>query len=277
MRLRHRSIAAAALVALLMLCAPAARRVLAQSFGDALQAPETEHFIANAPIVRLGETLGGVTRSRQAILELDGVTRFAVWKTIDDRKSGVTSLGRATEIGFQDSWRTEIPAYELDKLIGLKMVPATVARRYRNTQGAITAWVDLGMPEAERLRKGLSPPDPEKWSRNMANVRLFDNLIYNMDRHANNIYITPNWDIILIDHSRSFRTHHDLRTGNELRRFSRALLAGLEKLDRPTLDEKMAKYLDRYQIEAVLARRDAIVARARRLVQEQGEASVLFP
>jgi hypothetical protein len=278
MRLRLRSRAAAALLAVLVLAAPAARRVLAQSFGDALQAADTEQFLATAPIVRLGETLGGVTRSRQAILELKGVTRFAVWKTIDEKRTGVTSLGRAgAEIGFQDSWRTEVPAYELDKLLGLKMVPATVARRYRNTQGALTAWVDLGMPEAERLRQGIAPPDSEKWSRNMANVRLFDNLIYNVDRHANNIYITKNWDIILIDHSRSFRTHHELRTENELRRFSRSLLAALDTLDKATLDEKMAKYIDRYQIEAVLARRDAIVARARRLVQEQGEAAVLFP
>ena len=200
-----------------------------------------------------------------------------MWKTIDETRSGVASLGRASEIGFQDSWKTEIPAYELDKLIGLKMVPASVARTHQGRQGALTAWVDLGMPEAERLKKQLPPPDSEDWSRKMANVRLFDSLIYNVDRHANNIYITKSWDIILIDHSRSFRPHSELLKENELRRFSRSLLAALETLDRATLIEKMSKFLDRYQIDAVLARRDQIVARARRLVEQQGEATVLFP
>jgi hypothetical protein len=265
-----------AVVAAVLVCGPVAHRLLAQSF-DTLQSPEIERFLAEAPI-QLGETLGGVTRSRQAILQLNGVTHFAVWKTIDDKRTGVTSLGRAgSEINFRDTWKTEVPAYELDKLIGLKMVPTAVSRTYRNTDGALIAWVDLGMSEADRLKKQLIPPDPAAWSQNMANVQLFDNLIYNIDRHSNNIWITKNWDIILIDHSRSFRPFDELRTESQLRRFSKSLLAGLERLDRATLDKKMSKYLDGSQITALLARRDAILARARRLVQEQGEAAVLFP
>jgi hypothetical protein len=272
MPLRFRTYGAAAVI----VCGLGAHHLLAQSF-EGWQSAETEQFLLEAPIARLGRTLGGVTKSRQAILELNGVTRFAVWKTIDQTRSGVVALGRASEIGFQDSWKTEIPAYELDKLLGLKMVPAAVARTYDGAQGSLIAWVDLGMPEAERLKQQLVPPDSEDWSRKMANVRLFDNLIYNVDRHSNNIYITKSWDIILIDHSRSFRPHSELLTGNQLHRFSRSLLATLEKLDRATLNAKLSKYLDRYQIDAVLARRDQIVARARRLVQQQGEASTLFP
>ncbi len=265
-----------AAIAAVLVCGPVAHRLLAQSF-DTLQSAQIEQFLAEAPI-RLGKTLGGVTRSRQAILELDGVTRFAVWKTINEKRTGVTSLGRAgSEINFQDTWKTEVPAYELDKLIGLKMVPAAVSRTYRGTEGALIAWVDLGMSEAERLKKQLPPPNSAAWSQNMANVQLFDNLIYNIDRHSNNIWITKNWDIILIDHSRSFRPFNELRTESELRRFSRSLLAALEKLDRATLDKKMSKYLEGGQIGALLARRDAILARARRLVAEQGEAAVLFP
>ena len=39
-------------------------------------------------------------------------------------------LDRGLELEFQDSWKTEIAAYELDKLLGLGMVPATVERSY---------------------------------------------------------------------------------------------------------------------------------------------------
>jgi hypothetical protein len=267
---------AAAVVAAVLLWGPVEHGLLAQSF-DKLQSAEIEKFLLEAPI-RLGKTLGGVTRSRQAILELDGVSHFAVWKTIDDKRTGVTPLGRgASEINFRDTWKTEIPAYELDKLLGLNMVPAAVARTFDNTEGALIAWVDLGMSEADRLKKQLIPPNPAAWSQNMAKVQLFDNLIYNIDRHSNNIYITNNWDVILIDHSRSFRPFNELRTESELRRFSKSLLAALEKLDRATLDKRMSKYLEGPQIEALLKRRDAILARARRLVEEQGEAAVLFP
>jgi hypothetical protein len=273
---RFRLPGAAAVVAAVLLCGPVEHGLLAQSF-DKLQSAEIEKFLLDAPI-RLGKTLGGVTRSRQAILELDGVSHFAVWKTIDDKRTGVTSLGRgASEINFRDTWKTEIPAYELDKLLGLNMVPAAVARTFDNTEGALIAWVDLGMSEADRLKKQLIPPNPAGWSQNMAKVQLFDNLIYNIDRHSNNIYITNSWDVILIDHSRSFRPFNELRTESELRRFSKSLLAALEKLDRATLDKTMSKYLEGPQIEALLKRRDAILARARRLVEEQGEAAVLFP
>ena len=273
---RFRLLGATAAVALLVVCGPAVHRLLAQSF-ESLQAPESERFLAEAPM-RLGKTLGGVTRSRQAILELNGVSHFAVWKTIDDVRKGVTNLGRGGyEIDFRDTWKNEVPAYELDKLLGLKMVPAAVARTYRNTQGALIAWVDLGMSEAERLKKQLVPPNPGDWSQKMANVQLFDNLIYNIDRHSNNIWITKDWNVILIDHSRAFRSFNQLRAENELRRFSKSLLATLEKLDRDSFQKKMSKYLDGPQIDSLFARRDAILARARRLVKEQGEAAVLFP
>jgi hypothetical protein len=254
-----------------------ARAAPGQSFPE-LQGPETERFMREAPIVRLGKTLGGVTYSRQAILELAGVTRFAVWKTIDEKRAGLTEFaGRGGELNFQDSWRTEIPAYELDKLLGLGMVPVTVARTYNGQRGSLQAWVDLGMAEAERLKKKISAPDAEAWNRQMFMVRTFDNLIFNTDRHGNNIWITKEWKIILIDHSRSFRPFDRLRTEADLRRFSRSMLAALEKLDEVTLTERMAAYLDGYQIDGLLKRRDLIVARARRLAREQGEAAVLFP
>ena len=273
---RFRLLGATAAVALLVVCGPAVHRLLAQSF-ESLQAPESERFLAEAPM-RLGKTLGGVTRSRQAILELNGVSHFAVWKTIDDVRKGVTNLGRGGyEINFRDTWKNEVPAYELDKELGLKMVPVAVSRTFQNKQGALIAWVDLGMSEADRLQKQLIPPNPADWSQKMANVQLFDNLIYNIDRHSNNIYITKDWNVILIDHSRAFRSFKELRTENELRRFSKSLLAALEKLDRDTFRKKVSKYLDGSQLDALFARRDAILARARRLVQEQGEAAVLFP
>ena len=276
MQYRIRLLGATAAVALLLVCGPAVHRLLAQSF-ESLQSSESERFLAEAPM-KLGKTLGGVTRSRQAILELNGVSHFAIWKTIDDNRKGVTNLGRGGyEINFRDTWKNEVPAYELDKLLGLQMVPVAVSRTYRNTEGALIAWVDLGMSEADRLKKQLIPPNPSDWSQKMANVQLFDNLIYNIDRHSNNIYITKDWNVILIDHSRAFRSFNELRTEHELRRFSKSLLAALEKLDRDTFHKKVSNYLDGSQLDALFARRDAIVARARRLVQEQGEAAVLFP
>jgi hypothetical protein len=248
-----------------------------QSF-ETLQGADVEQFLAEAPIVRLGKTLGGVTYSRQAILERGGVTRFAVFKTIDEKRSGITEFAeRGAELQFQDSWRTEIPAYELDKLLGLGMVPVTVERVYNGTQGSLQAWVDLGLSEAQRLKKKIAAPDVEAWNRQIHKVRIFDNLIYNTDRHLNNIWITKDWQVILIDHSRAFRPFGTLRAEQGLVRFSRSLLDRMAALDREALTARMSRYLDRYQIDGILKRRDLIMARAARLAAERGEAAVMFP
>jgi hypothetical protein len=250
---------------------------LPQAF-EATQGQEVERFLTEARFVRLGKTLPGVTLSRQAILELDGVTHFGVFKTIDESRPGYTQLaGGAAEIDFQDSWRTEIPAYELDKLLGLGMVPVTVQRTYEGKQGSLQAWLNLGMSEAERLKKKISPPDTEAWNQQIHKVRIFDNLIYNTDRHLNNISISKDWKVILIDHSRTFRRFGQLRAEKDLTRFSQSLLDAMGKLEKATLTERLGKHLNRYQIDGILQRRDLIVQRARRLAMEKGEAAVLFP
>jgi hypothetical protein len=50
----------------------------------------------------------------------------------------------------------------------------------------------------------------------------------------------------------------------------------LKALDRPTLDARLGRWLRGPQIEALLKRRDKMVALAARSVGERGEAAVLY-
>jgi hypothetical protein len=165
----------------------------------------------------------------------------------------------------------------VDKIIGLGMVPATVERELNGQRGSLQFWVQSMMPEAERVKKKVSPPDIENWNQLMFKVRLFDNLIYNTDRHLNNILVTKDWEIRLIDHSRSFRPFNELRAPKDLTRFSKSLLEGIQKLDEADLTKKVGRLLTPFQIRAVIARRDAILALAKTAVAQKGEAAVLYP
>jgi hypothetical protein len=49
------------------------------------------------------------------------------------------------------------------------------------------------------------------------------------------------------------------------------------QLDQATLKDKLGRWLDRYQVEALLKRRDKILALAKKLVAEKGEAAVFYP
>lgn len=262
----------AAVVLVLSGTMPAAQETSADFQGQAAEA-----FLTKARITRIAAIGQGVTAPRRATLVLGDVTRSAAFKTIDVERPGVSQLSNgAIEVDFQDSWRTEVAAYEIDKMIGLGMVPATVEREHRGERGSLQWWVESEWSEAERRRQGIRPVDTIGWNQRNLDMILFDNLIYNADRHLNNVLVTKNFELRLIDHSRAFRLLQGLKDAAGMTQFSKRLLAGLEKLNRDELRRRVGRYLSGNQITTLLVRRDLILAQARKLVAEKGESILYF-
>jgi hypothetical protein len=262
------------------LVALSASALLAQAAPQTLppfQGEAAEEFLTKARIVSTRPIGEGVTRPFRVTMELNGLEHMAIFKSIDERKSGVTTLADgSSEIDFQDSWQTEIAGYIFDRMIGLGMVPATVKRRVDGKMGSVQWFVAGMIPESERIEKKLSAPDQEAWSEQVYKVRLFDELIANADRHLKNIQVTSDFQIRLIDHSRTFRVNRALKDPNSLQKFSRSLLESIKKLDKKGMQARLGEYLTGAQIERVLNRRDAIVKLAEQRVKEKGEAAVLY-
>jgi hypothetical protein len=258
--------------------APQAPASATTETSEGYQGEEAERFLTLARITRVQGMSEGVTAPRRMTLELDGVTRTALFKTINEERPGITQLGSGqVEVNFSDTWRTEVAAYIVDRMIGLGWVPATVERQYRGQSGSVQWWVEGAMPEAQRMRDKIRPPDSLMWSQQMLTMELFDNLIYNVDRHLNNVLVTKSFELRLIDHSRAFRTSQTLKPDHKLTRFSRSLLAAIGTLERDALRTRIGRYVSASRIDALLKRRDAIVALAAKLVAERGEDVVLFP
>jgi hypothetical protein len=250
----------------------------AQETAAVYQGEAAEEFLSKARIVRMQGLAEGVTGARKATLELNGVTRSAAFKTVDIFSPGLTKLANGQmEMDFTDTWRTEIAAYVVDRIIGLGFVPATVERSYDGKQGSMQWWLTYEMKEADRVKNKITPPDQAAWNQLQFKMLLFDNLIYNTDIHLNQILVTKDFDIRLHDHSRSFRSIPGLKPNHGLTRFSRSLLSGLEKLERQDLSKRIGKYISGGQINLLLRRRDDILALAKKLVAEKGEAAVLYP
>lgn len=235
-------------------------------------------FLTKARISRMRSLSEGVTAPRRATLERNGVTHDAVFKTIEEFIPGVTRLDDGTVVSnMEDNWRFEVAAYRIDRMIGLGLVPVTVEREYRNEDGSMQLWVDAEMSETERRRQGITPPDREGWSQLQLKMLLFDNLLFNWDRHLSNILVTKDFGLLLIDHSRAFLPYDELRRENELTRFSRSLLDGIAKLTREGLRREVGRYLESSKIDTLLKRRDRILELARTAVAERGEAAALYP
>jgi hypothetical protein len=246
----------------------------AQETAAVFQGEAAEQFLSKGRLVQMRDVGVGVTAPQRVILEFEGVQRQAVFKTIDVFRPGLTQVGPTTEIDFQDSWQTEIAAYRIDRMLGLGMVPATVEGYFNGKRGSIQWWVESMTSEDGRRKQSLAPPDEEAFQREMLTMRLFDELIYNVDRHLNNILVTKEFHLRLIDHSRAFRPVDKLRAPAQLTRFSKAMLEALPKLEYQGLRKQMGNYLRDNQVRAMLKRRDAILELAKQRIAEIGDKAI---
>src|SRR5215510_16373131 len=90
------------------------RTTSAQNTPPSFQGTSVEEFLKKAKITGMKDISEGVTLPKKATLELDGVKMYGVFKTIDEYAKA-KQLDRGIELEFQDSWRTEVAAYEMDK------------------------------------------------------------------------------------------------------------------------------------------------------------------
>lgn len=245
--------------------------------SQVIQGSELEEFLREANIVGSKTLSIGITAPKKLTMVRNDVTRYAVFKSIDEYKAMMKFEDGRIDSNFQDSWKSEIAAYEIDKIIGLGMVPATVERTYKGQKGSVQFWVDSMMSETERLNKKVKAPDAEDWNRRMFKTRVFDNVVYNTDRNLQNLLITEKWEIILIDHSRAFRPFEFLKSPKDLERFSLTMLAGLQRLTMENLTEKTGQYLPKPQIQGILKRRDAVLELAKKTAAQKGEEAAYYP
>lgn len=249
--------------------------------GPVLEGPELEEFLRTARVVEREDIPEGITRPQRLTLTDGEHTLRASWKTIDEHVPGLWR-GESGDIqfDFRDSWKHEVAAYELDKLLGLGMWPPTVARRIEGRLGSLQLWVEGVMTEKERMEQHLRPQGPRQLIRLHNQIhcaRLFRQLIYDTDfRNLENTLVDPEFKVYVIDASRAFRIQHDLLAPDDLTCFSRAALERLRGLDEAVIEEKMGDLLDRMQIEGLLARRDKILSIVEERLDEEGPGKTLF-
>jgi len=238
---------------------------------------EMEQFLREAGITKIRDAPKGVTHPKRATLESGSLKHDAGIQTIDEMLKSATVGRSGAEFNVRDYWGYNIAGYELAKLLSMNMVPPYVERSVEGIKGSFSWWIpDVMMDEGERLKRKLEPPDPDQWNREMSVIRVFGQLIYNTDDNLTNFLITKDWHLWMIDFSRAFRPHKGLRNPEILQRCDRKLLASIRQLNKALLEQKLRPYLTRYNIEALLFRRDKIVKFFDDQIAQKGEAAVLF-
>jgi len=240
-----------------------------------LSLQQVEQFLLNAKVVRVKDISVGVTDSRRATLDDGKLQHDAHVQTVDISKA-TFQTDKGTEMNFRDSYKFNIAAYELDKLLELNMVPPSVERKVGGNPAAVTWWIDDALMELNRVKKNIQPPDPTSFNQQNSMRKVFDELIYNTDDNQGNILYSKDWKTWLIDHTRAFRNQKTLLNPKNLGKCDRHMLAKMRDLNKATLQQKLGHYVTNMQIDGLLARRDLIVKFFDDQVAQKGEADVLF-
>ena len=239
------------------------------------QDKEKEEFLLTAEVVKIKGISTGVTGTRRATLSDGPTTHDAHIQTIDVSKPEYkTPFG--TEINFRDSYKFNIAAYQLDRLINLNMVPVSVERKVKGKTAAVTWWVDdMQMMERERYEKKLQAPSAFEWMDQMHNVRVFIELVYNTDPNLGNYVITNDWRLYMIDFSRAFRMSPKLRSAQNLGRIDQRVYDGLRSLTREEVESELGSLLRKSEMKGLLARKDLILEFFDAAIAEKGETRVI--
>ena len=245
--------------------------------GPALTKEQIKNFLLTAKVVDSKPAGKGITNTWRLTLTDGTVTHDAHFQSIDEHKATM-QLASGTELGFVDSYKYNIAAYQLAELLGLDdMVPVYVERKWKGDAGSFGWWLPVMMDEAARVKQKVEVPDPEAWDRQMYKIRVLDSLVYDSDPNLTNVLIGKDWTIYRIDFTRAFRLHKDLKDPNaNLVRCDRQLLEKLKALDANALAERTKHYLTKDELKAVMTRRDKIVEHFQHLIAEKGETQVLY-
>jgi len=222
---------------------------------------QIEHAMVDGKIGKMEDVPIGVTKPQRGTIEGTPL-RFA-WKPL---RPGYSK-------GFMESYKAEIAAYKLDRMLDMHMVPPIVERKIGGQTGAAIYWVEN--------TKGWSVQNPPKgpepqWSLQLTRMKMLDLLIANIDRNQGNLIYDADWHLILIDHSRAFIDKKDLKNIAPLARVDRKLWEKMEALTPESLKSGLGEWVGDKELKAMLLRRDLMAKNIKELVAKRGETSVFY-
>ena len=235
---------------------------------------DLEHYLKTAKIGPDKKSVGRRTESYIVSLD-DGKTK----------RGGFLKLTDNSRPHHQpDSYKYGIAAYELDKLLGLNIVPPIVERTIESRKCSLQILIEEFLEEGDRRIKKIEPPDTEIFKNTMEELNVFENLTYSSalcqvggdDLGDILIMHQEDWKVWRVDLGQAFAPSLELIPGCEITRCSKKLYQNLIKLKDKVVKAKLKKYLNKNEISALLKRKKIIIENIKQLIAEQGEESVLF-
>jgi hypothetical protein len=224
---------------------PHPRRVGARD--DELSAEDLADLLANGEIVATDTDLSGRT-------------------TVEVKAGGTTVAALFAESSRKKGLNTELAAYRLDRLIGLDMIPVTVAREVDGRQGTLQFLPKNARDEVYRSGSGQGSGAWCSLQRQWNSMYIFDSLIYNEGRAQTKMVYSPeNWQMMLVENDNVFsaergRPRYLAEAPLDL---TSTWIAALTSITDAVLEENLDDVLSKRQISALGKRRDQLLEESR--------------
>lgn len=257
----------------------AGRPVPIQSDAEIIDFLTTARETASEPLSK------GITQAFRLELTKGDLTLRAVFHHVNRNEHKRKRLPNDKMVAYlRDSYLSQVAAYRLGRMLGIQNIPPTVLRRSQNKEGSAQLWIEKAKMEQERQEAGEAPPDVTLWNQLYADMRVFDNLINNIDRNTGNMLVDSHGFLWLIDHTRSFGRDKGLPRPETVTRCSRGLYQAIRDLDhaevqlvmRPPTSPKRHALLTNDEIEALFKRREKLLELLDARIAQEGERLVLF-
>jgi hypothetical protein len=236
--------------------------------SDGPQTPdEIEKFLSTSMPEVVVPGSAGRTDPWRVKLESGDIIRWAQFKFIN----------RPRPEPLPDSFKYELAAYELNKYLDLSFVPTAVERTINNTPGSLQAFIENAIRQSDMKREDFVPADPEAFDKAMADLKVFENLVYDRcDNERDTLIQRETGQIFRVDFSEAFAPESRTIPGCEILRCSRRLYRKLREWDQDKVKILLVPYLNEEEIRALHARQGSIIRMINKQIQEQGESAVLF-
>jgi len=237
---------------------------------ESLDRKEIEKYLKQARIG--GDWRSSVTRTEAFFVDLDDGKI--------ERRGFVKFTDKPRPIFAADSYKYGLADYGMDKLLDVNIIPPAVERVINGRKASLQICIDVMATEERRRLENINPPDHEKFYNALEEIKVFEYLVYSkslcIKDDLADILITKEWKVWRVDFSEAFEPSPELIEGCEITRCSRKLYQSLQQIEDKKIKSKLKKYLNKDEIEALLKRKKLIIETIQKLIEEKGEAAVLF-